>query len=285
MPMWLSTLFGMRSSHIGLTVSASWRPKPGAAARGFDQRQIVVLVLVDRHRPAAVAEACRVVRGERVAVREQARSLDRPPCGIQAEQVGAADQLVQLAVVDEGARVVVGHLAGEAHGPPPVASHWRTGQSRTCLRAARRGSPGVHARSADGAAASDDDAAGPSSTPRRGNRSAVHQPGMAQHDAGVQTEGIGIIVAFVLAPRCRARGSARSPDRGRAVVRLTGISPLDRKAQTATPRPRRRRRSGGPCCSWSSSPTGARPAAEHGVRRRASPLRSFMPVEVPWAFR
>jgi hypothetical protein len=48
---------------------------------------------------------------------DDARVLDRASRSVEPDQVGAPDELVQLAIVDERARIEVGDLRRDAAGP------------------------------------------------------------------------------------------------------------------------------------------------------------------------
>ena len=94
-----------------------------------------------RRRRCGRCRSRRAAASSVVAVREDAGAVDRAARGVQAEEIGAADQLVQLAVVDQRARVEIGDLAGDR----APASRWcptaGSGRSPTRPRAPRRGSP------------------------------------------------------------------------------------------------------------------------------------------------
>ena len=86
------------------------------------QREIVVLALVAAaagsyvHTGAVVVfRRCGPV--ERVAVRDDPGTLDRLARGVQTEQIGAPDQLVQLPILDQLASIEVGDLARHLPGP------------------------------------------------------------------------------------------------------------------------------------------------------------------------
>ena len=124
MPMWPSTLLGsVRRSHIGLTVFASSRPKAGSSPWACGkQREIVVLVLVVAAAGSDVdAGAIAVLRRgagfERVAMSDDAGALDRASGRIESNEVRAPDELVQLAVVDQRARIEIGDFRGNAARP------------------------------------------------------------------------------------------------------------------------------------------------------------------------
>ena len=128
-----------------------------------EQRQVVVLALVVAAARADVDAAAVAVRGgagltQRGAVLKKPRGFDRVAGGVEAEQIGAPDQLVQLAILDERARIEVFHFAGGAY--------WPAGRIPLRDRADRaapvehRGKNRLrrHAGGADGAACGDDDA-------------------------------------------------------------------------------------------------------------------------------
>ena len=92
------------------------------AMRLGHQREEVVLVLVVSAARAykhsgAVVECRSGVRSEGVAVRDDARCVECAACRVDADQVRAPDELVELAIVDERARIEVGNLRGDAAGP------------------------------------------------------------------------------------------------------------------------------------------------------------------------
>ena len=48
---------------------------------------------------------------------DDAGALDRASGGVEAEEVGTPDQLVQLAILDHRARIEIGDLRRDAAGP------------------------------------------------------------------------------------------------------------------------------------------------------------------------
>ena len=143
MPTWPSTLFGSeRSSHIGLTVAdSSWPKALRSPLGGGDQREVVVLVGEGCRRPSRRRLRCesakRVGRRPRRAIARQAGEaalLDRAVGGIQAEHVGAADELQQLAVAGQCAGVVVADLGGDAVPARCWRPTARSARSPTCPR-------------------------------------------------------------------------------------------------------------------------------------------------------
>ena len=124
MPMWPSTLLGsVRKSHIGLTMLASSRPNAGnsprASAKSGKKSVLVLVVAAPRADidAGAIAVVGGGVRRERVAMGDEAGVRDRASRGVEPEQIGAADELVQLAIVDQRARIEIGDLRREAAGP------------------------------------------------------------------------------------------------------------------------------------------------------------------------
>ena len=136
------------------------------AAEGFEaaggrrqQREVVVLVQ-ERAAARADVDAAAVVEAtggglvERRAPGGEPGALDRAVGGVQAEHVGAADVLQQLAVAGQRRRVVVAHLGGElrrpARGVPlrdradrgVARRHGREDRGRRTARAADRAAAG-----------------------------------------------------------------------------------------------------------------------------------------------
>ena len=104
-------------------------PERGQLAVGrLEQREEIVLVLVIAAARADVDAGAVAVDGrrrgvERAAVGDDAGALDRAPGGVETDEIGAPDQLVQLAIVDQRARIEIGDLrrdpARPARGVPP----------------------------------------------------------------------------------------------------------------------------------------------------------------------
>ena len=106
--------------HGASEVAAERRKRP---ARLDDQREIVVLVLVVAAAGARVEAGALGERGRRglveaVAVRDEPRLPHRLARRVETDDVGAPDELQQLAVASELRGVVVGDLGGDR--PRPV---------------------------------------------------------------------------------------------------------------------------------------------------------------------
>ena len=127
--------------------------------------------------------------------------------GVEAEQIGAPDQLVQLAVLDHRARIEIGDLAGDTRRPagrvPLRDRRDRRAPARTAVEDLPRALPG----GADRAGAGDDDCRGlRHRSSGRGPRPSTSSR-MAQHDAAVraaEAEGIRHCDADALTPRSAA---------------------------------------------------------------------------------
>ena len=93
------------------------------AVRLAHQRKVLILRIVCAAARADVDAASigkrrRVIGTQRVAVRREARAVDGAARGVEPEHVGATDQLVQLPVLDQCARIEVCHFRGHRHRPP-----------------------------------------------------------------------------------------------------------------------------------------------------------------------
>ena len=132
------------------------------AVGGGQERKVVVLVLeiaaarADDH-AAAVAVAGGLRFAQSVAMDHDARFVDGAPRGVQADEVGAPDELVQLAVVDHRARIEIRNLPGDVHRPaggvPSLDRAHRGGAGTDRRENVRR----LRAGGADGAGSGDDD--------------------------------------------------------------------------------------------------------------------------------
>ena len=119
------------------------------AVRFRHQRKEIILILVVAAARAdvdagavAVDRAGCLVQG--VAPRRESRGVDRAIRRVEPDEIGAADELVQLAVVDQRARIEVRDFAGGRAGPArrvplPDAARWR-GARRAQPRGFRPGS-------------------------------------------------------------------------------------------------------------------------------------------------
>ena len=131
--------------------------------RGGDQWEVVVLV-AEVSAAGADEDSGRVreSRGrigvESLAPRRPRAVLDRTVRGVQAEHVGAADELQQLAVAGQCAGVVVGNLGRDAGWPVAgIPLRDRTDRRRAGIDR-REDLRGRASGSADGAGSGDDDA-------------------------------------------------------------------------------------------------------------------------------
>ncbi len=225
-PTWQSTLFGSdRSSHIGLTVASSSRPKAARLAVGRrKQREKIVLVLVAATTRAdidarGVIEMRLSVRIECIAMRGEPGCLDRLAASVDAEHVGAPDELEKLPVVEQRARVEVGDLGRGLHRPsrcvPLRDRRDRRLAGTNCREDLRR----LLACAADRARSGDNNALHEVDPLAVGGGPAVDLLRVAEDDAAVRAaepERVGHRDPDASPARARGRRRRRSPDRARA---------------------------------------------------------------------
>ncbi len=198
--------------------------------------------------------------------------VDRLACRVEPEHVGAPDQLVQLAVLDQRARIEVRHLGGDAHRPAggvPLRDRRRSPNVRRA-RAARI-CAGIHAGRADRAGAGDQN--------RCGRAMAIRLLGRLRPGWRSTTQLFEPPKPNELDKVIRTRRSASRADDEIEIavgVALAQVG-IDRQLAVIGSRARRRATSTAPAAAirWpiellvELTATSARPVAEHRVDRRA----------------
>ena len=106
---------------------------------------------------APIGKRRRVCFVQPVAARSEARAVDGAAGRIKAEHVAAADQLVQLPVLDQGARIEIRHLGRHRYRPPGRVPLLQWTDRRAPLAQRGEDFPGIHSRRANCAGAGDED--------------------------------------------------------------------------------------------------------------------------------